>query len=148
MYSHKMQLGHIVKYMKLKYIINARAAFNEDIRKWHVRHVYLCFSLMMVHVGPKHVGTYNYIYIYIYIIYNDTGKQDSLCSCNVISRRVHTTIFAEENKKSITYYERVFVAVGIQHVKRVRLMAICGVSGSTIFCLHYLINGMIFEKSY
>ena len=61
MYSHKMQLGHIFKYIKLKYITRARAAFYEDIHKWHVRHLYLRFSLMMVHVGPKQVGTYNNI---------------------------------------------------------------------------------------
>jgi len=38
-----------------------------------------------------------------------------------------------ECKKSITYSEDVFVTLVIQHVKRVCLIAICGLSGSTLF---------------
>ena len=34
---------------------------------------------------------------------------------------------------SITYYERVFVALVIQHAKRMRRIVVCGLSGSTIF---------------
>jgi len=41
------------------------------------------------------------------------------------------TIFAVEN--IITYYEYVFVALGIQRVLRMRRIAICGLPRSTIF---------------
>jgi hypothetical protein len=34
---------------------------------------------------------------------------------------------------SITYYERVFVALVIQHAKRMLRIVVCGLSGSTIF---------------
>ena len=41
---------------------------------------------------------------------------------------------------SITYSECVFVALGIHHVMHMRRIVICGLSGSTIFFPHYLIN--------
>jgi len=47
---------------------------------------------------------------------------------------------------SSTYSECVSVALVIKHAKRTRHIVICGLSGSTIFFLHYLINGTIFEK--
>ena len=47
---------------------------------------------------------------------------------------------------SITYYERVFVALVIQHAKRMRRIFVCGLSGCTIFFTHCLINGTIFGK--
>jgi hypothetical protein len=39
-----------------------------------------------------------------------------------------------------------FVALVIQHAKLMRRIAICGLSDSTIFFPHYLINGAIFGK--
>jgi hypothetical protein len=38
---------------------------------------------------------------------------------------------------SITYSECVFVALGIQHAIRMRHIAICGLSGSTLF-FHFI----------
>jgi hypothetical protein len=40
----------------------------------------------------------------------------------------------------------VFVALGIQHVMRMRRIFVCGLCGSKILFPHYLINGKIFEK--
>ena len=45
---------------------------------------------------------------------------------------------------SISYYECVYVALVIQHAKRVCYIAVCGLSGPTIFFSHCLINGKIF----
>ena len=41
-----------------------------------------------------------------------------------------------------------FVTFVIQHVKRMRYIVICGLSGFTIFLTHYLIKGTIFEQSF
>ena len=48
---------------------------------------------------------------------------------------------------SITYSGCVFVALLIQHAKRIRRISLsCGLSGSTILFPHYLTNGTIFGK--
>ena len=39
-----------------------------------------------------------------------------------------------------------FVALVIQSEMRMRLIAICAMHDSTLFCSHFLINGTIFEK--
>jgi hypothetical protein len=46
----------------------------------------------------------------------------------------------------VTYYECVFVVLGTYSEMRMRRIVIYGVSGSTIFFLHCLINGTIFER--
>jgi len=48
---------------------------------------------------------------------------------------------------NITYYGCVFVTLGVHYATHMHLTVTCGLSDSTIF-LHYLVNGMIFEKCY
>jgi hypothetical protein len=48
---------------------------------------------------------------------------------------------------SITYSECVFVALVIQHGKRMHRLVICRLYGSTIVFRHYLINGKISGKN-
>ena len=43
----------------------------------------------------------------------------------------------------ITYSECVSVALVIQHAMRMHHSVICGLSGSTVFSPHYLVNGRI-----
>jgi hypothetical protein len=47
---------------------------------------------------------------------------------------------------TITYSECVFVALVIQRTKRRRLIIVFGLSDSSIFFQHYLINGRICGK--
>ena len=46
---------------------------------------------------------------------------------------------------SITYFQRVFVALGIQCAMRMCLIVVCGLPGCTKF-FHIVINGMIFKR--
>jgi hypothetical protein len=47
---------------------------------------------------------------------------------------------------SITRFERVFVALAMQHANRMRHIVAHGLSGSTVFFPPYLIHGKTFEK--
>jgi len=47
---------------------------------------------------------------------------------------------------SITYSEGEFVALGIEHAIRMHHPVIYGLSGSTTFFPHYLINGTKYGK--
>ena len=48
---------------------------------------------------------------------------------------------------SITYFECVFVALGIQHAMRMRPIISCDLFGCTIF-FHIISNGIISKKIY
>jgi len=77
--------------------------------------------------------------------HNKTGKVRNIyrscnncCSTKALLHYIHYII--------ITYCEYGFVALAIQHAMQRRHIVICGLSGSTIFFPHYLINGTILEK--
>ena len=71
-----------------------------------------------------------------------------LYTYKITLRGVGKTIIALEKSISVTYSECVFVALCTQHAIRVRYITLYGLFGPTLFFLHYLINGAIFEKSY
>jgi len=49
---------------------------------------------------------------------------------------------------SITYFKCMFVALGIQHVMRMRRIVICDLPPTPLYIIftHFLINGAIFEN--
>jgi len=59
--------------------------------------------------------------------------RDVQCTYNVTSRRVRATIVTMEKWTIITDSECIFVALDIQHVKRMHHIVICGLPSSIIF---------------
>ena len=69
-----------------------------------------------------------------------------LNSAGLKLKRFRPTIVAVEKAVSITYFECVPVALGIQHTMRMRHIVICGLRGSRIFFEHCLIKTQFSKK--
>jgi len=63
------------------------------------------------------------------------------CRWNVTLRRFRITIVAV-----VLHILSVSIVLGSQHAMRMRLIVICGMSGTTLFFFHTIINGTDFEK--
>jgi len=74
------------------------------------------------------------------------AEKDRQCTYNVTFEARSCHHCCSGKAISIAYYECVFVALVIQHAKRMHRVVICGLSSSTIFFPHYLIKGEIFER--
>jgi hypothetical protein len=75
-------------------------------------------------------------------------KRDRQYAYNVTMMPVRETIVALEKQLNIkpTHSECVFIALDIQHARRMRHMVMFGLSAFTTFFPHYLTTGTIFEK--
>ena len=72
------------------------------------------------------------------------SNTDNVPKCNI---EVHSCNYCSSGKAiSITYFEHVFVALGIQHAMLMRYIAFYDLPASTLFFPHYLVNGRISEK--
>jgi len=77
---------------------------------------------------------FNISWAFVSLFFNKAG----CVRIDTILRRVRATMFAMEKTISITHYECVFVALGIQHELRLRHIIICGLPDCTI--LFHLIS--------
>jgi hypothetical protein len=83
--------------------------------------------------------------IYMVSAVKTRGKQDRQCTYNVRLRRDRETIVAVERNK---YYIFLWACVCRLSYPAYKAHApYCDLSGSSIFFLHYLINGMIIRKT-
>jgi len=60
-------------------------------------------------------------------------QQNRQCTRMATLKRIRATIVAVEKQLSITYYEGVFVSLGIQHAMHMLHIVLCGLYGFTIF---------------